>query len=152
MVMGRQKEIRDAWIRLLEDLRPTMAVTLGSGLNCGAAVLNRDALRFCCALERKVLGARWSEKPAERRIIAVGFHEHPNSNRHIHLAVAAPPAHESRLMTDGNRLWRKARSCGDFYCEPIKTVEGYVRYITKDLRLSYEVDDLFTYVPRQSPK
>lgn len=150
--MGRANEIRDGWIQLVEDLRPTMAVTLGSGLNCGAAALNRDARRFCCALERKVLGAGWSDKPADDRMTAIGFHEHPSSNRHIHLAIAAPFAHEGRLMTDGNRVWRKVRRCGDFYCEPIKNVAAYARYITKDVGLAYDADDIFTYVPRPLPK
>ncbi|MBX9574043.1 MAG: hypothetical protein K2X07_00190 [Caulobacteraceae bacterium] len=147
-----RSEIREAWIRLVEELNPTMAVTLGSGLNCTAAPLNRDAKRFCCALERKVLGAAWSEKPSDERMTAIGFHEHPSSNRHMHLAVAAPFAHEGRLMTDGNRLWRKMRSCGDFYCEPIENVAAYARYITKDVGLAYEPEDIFIYVPRPRPK
>jgi hypothetical protein len=51
-------------------------------------------------------------------------------------------------MTDGNELWRKVRSCGDFYCEPIRNVSAYARYITKDVGRAYEAEDIFTYVPR----
>jgi hypothetical protein len=139
---------RDAWIKVVEDLRPNLAVTLGMGLNARPQTLNKAAKELCCRIERKALGARWAQKPRQDRLWAVGFHEHPNSNRHIHVAVHAPDRHADWLMTNGNSIWREIRASGDWYCEPLESPAAYARYITKDLWKADTLDDIFIYVPR----
>ncbi len=142
------KRNRDAWIRLVEELQPNLAITLGMGLNCRPETLNKAAKELCCRIERQALRARWSEKPKADRLWAIGFHEHPNSNRHVHIAARAPDRHADRFMTNGNATWREVRASGDFYCEPIENVPAYARYITKDLWKADTLDDVFLFVPR----
>jgi len=138
---------RDAWILMIEELRPNLAITLGMGHDCRPETLNKAAKELCCRIERRALGALWSDKPRADRVWAIGFHEHPNSNRHLHIAARAPDRHADRLMTDGNATWRKVRPSGDWYCEPIENVSAYARYITKDLWKADSLDDAFLYVP-----
>lgn len=141
-------QIRDALIRMIIANQPTIAITLGAGHPLSAHAFNKAAKEFCCRIERKANGARWVDKPADLRMRAIGFHEHPNSNQHMHASVSGGSTIEDALIVHGNRAWRATRPSGDYYCEPIRDVEAYARYITKDIWKTDDLDGVFLYAPR----
>lgn len=145
--MWIRNEVRGAWRKLVLDIQPTMAITLGIGLQTTAERLNRDAELLFNRVQRRAYGPRWFKQPASERISAIGFHEHPDSNRHMHVALAGGYRVCERLMLDGSRFWKDIRTAGDFYVEPIGNVEGYADYITKDARSERSWETVYVYRP-----
>lgn len=141
----RDFELHDAWRTLSTDMKPNMAITLGMGLSTSAAQLNRDATHFFNIIQRKAWGPRWTDHPQRHLIRAIGFHEHPDSNRHVHIAMRAPYAIAERLVLDGCRLWKSIRPAGDYYAKRVEDMERYGSYITKDAWSRASQDDIFIY-------
>ncbi|MNS15564.1 hypothetical protein D3C72_472010 [compost metagenome] len=145
----RESDLHDAWRALTADMKPNMAITLGMGLPTSAAQLNRDATHFFNTIQKKAWGPRWFDHPQRHLIRAVGFHEHPETNRHIHLAAHVPYRIAERLILDGCRIWKSIRPAGDYFAERIEDVERYGSYITKDAWSTASRDDIFIYASRK---
>ena len=141
-------EIREAWREQAFGIEPNIAITLGMGLPTTAERLNTDATEFLNQIQRRALGPRWSKKPASIRINAVGFHEHPLSNPHMHIAAAAGDRVAERIVLDGSRYWKAIRPAGDFWAQRIENLDGYIAYITKDAITQQAWDDVFVYASR----
>jgi hypothetical protein len=77
-------KLRAAWITYLEaEFEPSIELMLGMGLPASTEALNKAARRFCCEISRQGNGPRWSKKPAEEWLWAIGFHEHMDSNQQV---------------------------------------------------------------------
>ncbi len=142
-------DLQKAWRAHLADMKPNMALTLGMGLTTSASQLNRDATHFFNIVQRKAWGPRWYNNPERHLIKAVGFHEHPASNRHMHIAAHVPYAISERLMVEGCRVWKSIRPAGDYYSDPIDDVGRYASYISKDAWSKASQDDIYIYASRE---
>lgn len=145
----RKSDLHEAWRTLTTDMKANMAITLGMGLSTSAERLNRDATHFFNIVQRKAWGSRWPRRPQRQLIRAIGFHEHPETNRHIHIAAYVPDRVAERLVVDGCRIWKSLRPAGDYYAERIEDVKRYSSYVTKDAWSTASQDDVFVYASRK---
>lgn len=138
-------DMRHDLIDWVADFKPTLEVTLGAGLSCAPATLNRDARRFFNTMERCANGPRWAKKGGADRILAFGFHEHMSSNHHMHLLVRAPARTQEQIALVGSLTWKSIRMAGDFHWSVIRDRERYARYATKELWRSEAYENFFIY-------
>ena len=139
---------RGDWIAAAQAIEPTVALMLGMGLSTTSDRLNRDIDKFLNAIQRRAYGPRWPNRPAADRPAAIGFHEHLDSNHHVHLAVRASPEIMAVLAERGNRTWKAMRLAGDFHFAPIDSIESYTRYITKEIGLQTRMEIAYMYAPK----
>lgn len=141
--------LRAAWVTFLgEEMEPDVEVMLGMGLGASAEAVNAAATEFLKRIEGKANGRRWHKFPPEERLTVIGFHEHPHSNRHVHLFARGNSRIQKELML-GAPLWKSLRRGGDYHCDVIHNRKAYARYGTKELFSDRSFADVFVYKPKE---
>lgn len=145
--MTFRNEMREAWAQFAADRRPNIAFTLGMGMSTTADRLNRDAKVFLNRIERRANGPRWSSRPSELRIWALGFHEKRQTNWHLQAIGYAAPKIADRLVVDGSRIWKEIRMAGDYWAARVESESAYSRYVSKEAWTEEAWGDVFVYSP-----
>lgn len=74
-------------------------------------------------VDRRLLGAKFSSKPASLRTAFVAFAEHLNTNPHMHLLITPPPVEAGCLRYELHApiFWKKLCPSGEFNLQVLKT-------------------------------
>lgn len=102
-----------------------------------------DALwDFFGLLDRHILKRDFHLEPSSRRTDYVAFHEHLESNAHIHAVIRVTPERCARveyLLGDKRSwLWSKIAPAGTHVLKPIDEVGGWAAYMTKSFTQNSE--------------
>jgi len=83
-----------------------------------------------------LLGHRYRQKDARRRLLGFIFAEHVASNTHFHLAIRpgldTAPADEQARITSLVDAWLARAPSGTYELNQATDVRGWARYITKE--------------------
>lgn len=83
-------------------------------------------------LDRGLLGSKWYKKPSDERTFFIGFHEHIDSNHHIHLLMRVKPQHEERMFQIIIPEWLHLTPKGTVKIKPIDRLDTCSGYCLKE--------------------
>lgn len=139
------RRLRDDLMKWILDMEPKLMVTFNFGHEIDPITAQARIKHFFNRVQRKVLGKRWNKRPADDRIAAIGCFEHPDTNPHFHVLVAAPDHLCVELRANARQLWLLSVPRGQIDVQIAKSKRSVVSYSTKRLETIRAFDDLFVY-------
>lgn len=119
----------------------THALTLNSNRDLSTSNIRGMFGRFCRRVDQDRFKKRHVERlPSCFRFRAIAFVEHASSHPHLHLAVDLGPTWLASVVDDrfGRQLqayWIEVtEGAGSIQLDPITSIQGWSRYITKNYR------------------
>lgn len=141
--------LRAAFRTMIADQKPDAFLTFNLHHGLPVPVLDRIIKDFFNRMQREVDGRYWSRLPSQDRPRGIGAAEHPHSNTHAHIAMAAPPRYLDFVFSDAAEpLWRRCHvNAGQFCAKPVTDVAGLAGYTLKDVRGMADLDRIIAYAP-----
>lgn len=147
--MFPSRDLHHEWRQFIADQEPYAFLTLNLLHALPVATLHRLAKDFLNRMQREIDGRNWFRIPPENRLTAMGAVEHPDTNSHIHLALAAPRRYVEFVL-DGaaQALWHRCHThAGQFHAMRVSDTAGLAGYMLKDVHRVEDYDRIFVYAP-----
>lgn len=123
-------KFRASIIDLVQQLEPTLAITLAFNRDTTPAGAAKDLKHLHARLDRLVLGRLWSKRVNDRSIY-VAVIEHVDTNLHIHLALSCAPESVERIAATVEGIWKEIIPTGSVKVRDAYDASGWGRYISK---------------------
>jgi hypothetical protein len=124
---------RAAVAKLIADFQPDLFVTLAFNASTTIAAAVKRLSHFHACIDHHLLGSRW-QRLEHRRTRYIAVIEHPDSNLHIHVALAVPEeraAQVARLVAD---RWSLMVPSGSVNVQPVVDPIGLGGYLAKAIQ------------------
>ncbi len=139
-----QRAIVEGYRTLSKEMNATHFMTFMPGYFVKPEAIAANIVKFCCRLDRKALGKKWT-KCKKNRIRLIGFLEKPDITPHYHAIVHVPQYTEPVLDEYGAEIWKTLMPRGKFEGE---SIQGNARrYSSKDLHHAWSPENVVIYVP-----
>jgi len=135
------REYRDFFASINPNVYPTFNFGYPVSIEVGQGAL----VHFFNCLQRGVHGRAWHKRITDQPTIALGFWEHPDSNPHCHVVVAASNQEWRWLLNYGNDCWLEQQKRGQLDFSKIDSREKVISYITKEIGKPDSQERLFVY-------
>jgi len=143
---AEKRELVAGFRELLNTLQPTHFLTFTSAMAIKPETFAKRIVKFCCRLDRKALGKKWTKCDHDRlRLLA--FLEHPNSNAHYHALAVVPECAKEILESQGTAIWNRLGRGVQLDVKLIYGLEGVISYVTKDLHHFWAPENVLIYKP-----
>jgi hypothetical protein len=96
----------------LASINPSVHPTFNFGYPVSIEVGQGSLVHFFNRLQRGVHGRGWYKRNTDQPMIALGFWEHPDSNPHCHVVVAASELEWKGLLNNGKDCWLEQQKRG----------------------------------------
>lgn len=126
----RTTQYRASIIDLVEQLKPTLAITLAFNRDTTLAGGAEDLKHLHARLDRLVLGRLWAKRVDDRSTY-VAVIEHADTNLHIHLALSCALEHVDQIAAAVAGIWRDMIPTGSVNVQDAFDAPGWGRYISK---------------------
>lgn len=115
----------------LRDQNFTHFVTLSMNDYQNIEDVRRKVRELHSRIDRRLLGSKWYKKPKDQRTFFIGFHEHINSNHHVHLLMRVKPEFERYIEGIVGYEWCHLTEKGTVDIQSIYS-DGCVPYCLKE--------------------
>jgi hypothetical protein len=143
MIIG--KDLRREIKNWFESLEPNLYVTHNFGYRVSPETGERSLRRFYNRPQSRVHGRNWYKRVNDQPMVAVGFWEHIDSNRHCHVLISASDDEIRWLLEEGKKSWLWLQPRGQFDIDPIEALRKAISYTTKEIYKPDSQDQLFIY-------
>lgn len=126
----RTIKFRASIIDLVQQLKPTLAITLAFNRDTTPAGAAEDLKHLHARLDRLVLGRLWAKRVDDRSIY-VAVIEHVDTNLHIHLALSCAPEFVEQIAAAVEGIWKEMIPTGSVKVRDAYDAPGWGRYISK---------------------
>ena len=129
----------------LASIDPTVYPTFNFGYPVSIEVGQGSLVHFFNCLQRGVHGRQWHKRNTDQPMMALGFWEHPYTNPHCHVVVAASDQKWRWLLNYGKGCCLEQQKRGQLDFSKIESREKVISYITKEVSKPDSQERMFVY-------
>ena len=138
-------DLRLSLMEWFESLEPNLYVTHNFGYRVSPETGQKSLMRFYNRLQSQIHGRNWYKRVNDQPMVAVGFWEHLDSNRHCHVLISASDDESAWLADKGKESWLWLQPRGQFDISEIESLPKVISYVTKEIYKPDLQDQLFIY-------
>ena len=129
----------------LASINPNVYPTFNFGYPVSIEVGQGSLVHFLIASKGECMAANWHKRNTDQPMIALGFWEHPDTNPHCHVVVAASDQEWRWLLNYGKDCWLEQQKRGQLDFSKIESREKVISYITKEISKPDSQERMFVY-------